>query len=58
MPNGDNTGPDGKGSKTGRGLGYCNGNEQPGWKSNQPRQRVGRGNGRINRGIFGRFFQR
>lgn len=27
MPRFDGTGPDGKGKKTGRGLGTCNGNE-------------------------------
>ena len=30
MPAGDGTGPDGKGSRTGRGLGYCTGNDAPG----------------------------
>lgn len=31
MPGGDGTGPDGKGSKTGRGLGYCTGHDTPGY---------------------------
>lgn len=30
MPNGDGTGPDGKGRMTGRGAGYCSGSNQPG----------------------------
>jgi len=43
MPQGDKTGPEGKGSKTGRGMGYCSGSEEPGYKSNKPRQGLGRG---------------
>jgi len=50
MPRGDRTGPDGKGSKTGRGLGYCAGDDSPGFtkgsrrgmgrrKGNKPRRR-------------------
>ena len=31
MPAGDGTGPDGKGSRTGRGLGYCAGYDTPGY---------------------------
>ena len=30
MPRGDKTGPNGQGSKTGRGAGYCSGNNEPG----------------------------
>ena len=30
MPYGDHTGPLGEGPKTGRGLGYCSGNDRPG----------------------------
>ncbi len=33
MPRGDRTGPDGAGPKTGRALGYCVGNDQPGYAS-------------------------
>ncbi|MCA1796576.1 MAG: DUF5320 domain-containing protein [Geobacteraceae bacterium] len=29
MPRGDRTGPNGLGSKTGRGAGYCSGNNEP-----------------------------
>jgi hypothetical protein len=45
MPNGDKTGPEGKGPKTGRGLGYCNGNDKPG-RENGQRRGMGRGLGR------------
>ncbi|HOG64480.1 MAG TPA: DUF5320 domain-containing protein [Spirochaetota bacterium] len=31
MPRGDRTGPQGFGSRTGRGLGYCSGYNQPGY---------------------------
>lgn len=31
MPRGDRTGPNGMGSKTGRGAGYCNGFSTPGY---------------------------
>ncbi len=34
MPRGDKTGPMGNGSKTGRGLGYCTGNNHPGFENN------------------------
>jgi len=43
MPKGDKTGPEGKGPKTGRGLGYCSGNDKPGFESNEPRQGMSRG---------------
>lgn len=45
MPRGDSTGPEGKGSKTGRGLGKCSGNNI---SSNLPKrgQGLGRGLGR------------
>jgi hypothetical protein len=52
MPNRDGTGPEGKGSKTGRGMGNCNGTE--------PQRGLGRGMGacgnRMRRGC-GRGFQ-
>ncbi len=44
MPAGDGTGPDGKGSRTGRGLGYCTGNSDPGFKKGSKRGRLGRNN--------------
>lgn len=31
MPRGDRTGPVGMGPKTGRGMGFCAGNEEPGY---------------------------
>jgi len=31
MPRGDRTGPSGEGPTTGRGMGYCTGNENPGY---------------------------
>lgn len=43
MPNGDGTGPKGEGPRTGRKLGKCSGNEQPGCENgNEPRQGKGR----------------
>ncbi len=33
MPAGDRTGPEGMGSGTGRGAGYCAGHEQPGFEN-------------------------
>ncbi len=44
MPAGDRTGPLGKGSRTGRGLGYCEGNDHPGYEK-APGQRRGPGRG-------------
>jgi len=37
MPGGDRTGPEGRGPKTGRGAGYCAGNDQPGFTEPGPR---------------------
>ena len=34
MPRGDRTGPNGAGSRTGRGLGFCNGNGVAGFQNN------------------------
>ena len=31
MPRGDRTGPSGEGPTTGRGMGYCTGNDHPGY---------------------------
>ncbi len=42
MPRGDGTGPNGLGPRTGRGLGYCNGYNSPGFT----RGGFGRGYGR------------
>ena len=41
MPGGDRSGPQGEGSQTGRGLGYCNDNEQPEYAA--PQQVLGFG---------------
>ena len=47
MPAGNRTGPNGMGPRTGRGAGYCAGNDRPGFMSQ------GFGGG-FNRGMFGR----
>ncbi len=53
MPYGDRTGPEGKGPRTGRGLGYCGGYDSPGYTRGTPRgMGYGRGAGRG----FGRGF--
>ena len=31
MPGGDRTGPEGRGPRTGRAMGYCSGNDRPGY---------------------------
>ncbi len=36
MPGGDRTGPRGEGARTGRGAGFCSGNESPGYMSPGP----------------------
>lgn len=54
MPRGDKTGPDGMGPRTGRGMGFCNGYDEPGYTN--PRR--GRGFGRGLRRGFGGFFRR
>jgi len=50
MPNGDGTGPNGQGSMTGRGLGFCAGFNSPGYmnpgRGRGFRQGMGRGFGR------------
>jgi len=48
MPRGDRTGPSSGGPKTGRGMGYCTGHDQPG--SMTPGTNLGRGFGRRFRG--------
>jgi len=45
MPRGDGTGPQGKGPKTGRGLGKCSGSEKPGCESDESKQSSGLNNG-------------
>jgi len=61
MPGGDRTGPLGGGPRTGRGLGYCAGNEQPGYASTPlyggwGRGFRGRGAGFGGRGWRNRFY--
>ena len=51
MPRGDRTGPAGEGPKTGRGMGYCTGNEHPGYMNIHPNWYGGYG--RRFRGGFG-----
>ena len=47
MPRGDRTGPFGEGPKTGRQMGYCAGNENPGFAGMQTNWKgAGRGFGR------------
>jgi hypothetical protein len=55
MPYGDETGPEGMGPRTGRGMGYCNGFDTPGFINSGFRRGFGRrlGIGRGLRGIFG-----
>ncbi len=43
MPRGDRKGPDGLGPKTGRSLGFCSGEDTPGYVSNLPGMGMGRG---------------
>lgn len=55
---GNKNGPDNMGPKTGRGLGYCNGNETPGYMSKEAPQGMARGYGQgMGRGM-GRGFGR
>ena len=46
MPRGDRTGPRGDGPMTGRGAGYCAGNDRPGFASSAFGGGFGRGMGR------------
>ena len=49
MPRGDKTGPNGMGTKTGRGLGYCAGNNRAGFENEMAGYGRGNGLGRRNR---------
>lgn len=40
---GNKQGPENRGPKTGRGLGYCNNNDRPGYESNESPQGMRRG---------------
>ena len=60
MPGGDRSGPRGQGPMTGRGMGYCRGNDQPADNANLPPGRGfgmgwggGRGRGRGGGGFGG-----
>lgn len=56
---GDRRGPDNRGPKTGRSLGFCAGNDRPGYESNEPPMGIRRGGG-YGRGPgrgFGRGFR-
>ena len=46
MPQGDQTGPEGRGPRTGRGLGFCNGYPVPGFMNPSFGRGFGRGMGR------------
>jgi len=54
MPGGDRTGPRGEGSRTGWGLGDCEGNDQPDSTAFRPFSRMGRGFRSGGRGRGGR----
>ncbi len=45
MPQGDRTGPDGRGPRTGRGMGFCSGANQPGFMNSGFGREFGRGRG-------------
>ena len=45
MPRGNGTGPEGKGPMTGRGAGFCEGNDVPGYRSGEAGRGLGRGFG-------------
>ena len=53
MPGGDGTGPNGMGAMTGRGLGFCSGNERPGYTFAPG---AGRGRfGNAGQGMYGSY---
>lgn len=57
MPRGNHTGPMGMGPMSGRGAGYCTGNEMPGYSNDAPGRGFGPGFGRgrgRGLGLFGR----
>lgn len=58
MPGGDRTGPQGAGPRSGRGMGYCSGNNQPGFANLPGAFQGGFGFGRwgAGRGWRHRFF--
>ncbi len=52
MPAGDRTGPEGMGAMTGRGAGFCSGDDVPGYANSIPGRGLGVGRSR------GRWFRR
>ena len=56
MPRGDRRGPDGIGPMTGRGLGYCNRYNDPGYTKQAPRGGMGFGRGFGQGAGYGRRF--
>ncbi|MCD6594177.1 hypothetical protein DRQ29_04605 [bacterium] len=59
MPWGNGTGPNGEGPRTGRGLGYCNGYDRPGYATQGGGGRwSGRGGMRYGNGGFGGGWRR
>ena len=54
MPGGNRMGPRGEGPQTGKGVGYCADNDQPGYAAAQTGQKFGRGFRRGGRGRGGR----
>jgi hypothetical protein len=56
MPSGDRRGPDGMGPMTGRGLGYCNRYNDPGYTKQVPRRGMGFGRGFGQGAGYGRGF--
>jgi len=54
MPNGDKTGPNGQGPMTGRGMGFCSGQDRPGRDNPGVNPRAGGGGGRGMGGGMGR----
>ena len=55
MPGGDGTGPEGRGSMTGRATGFCAGFSSPGYANPRSGRGFGRGwNRGIGRGFWGR----
>ena len=59
MPAGDRTGPMGQGPRSGRAMGYCSGNDEPGYSygSGARGMRQGAGRGFRNRQFFNSSFR-
>ncbi len=50
MPGGDKTGPNGQGATSGRGAGYCTGNDVPGYMNPEQGRGAGIGRGQCGSG--------